>query len=251
MAIITELPKDAEEGVRELLWELPIKNGPRYAIHLRARHEIPQLTLPISEVDFGTVVVGQRSKRYLRLINDKHVPVEWSFRVPTTKFGVPLPPWEVPFGITPTFGMLEPGQDSIVEVSFTPNAAGAFAEKLALRIKDNRQSAVIALRGSGSALEVNITPTSFCHLGPVLPYQQDPPCRQELTLENPTDHPIEIYSVEFDSAYVTEEEMLREYDGYDEHSIAEMPLREVGSSSWPRLVESVEKARAKSARAAQ
>ncbi|KAF4655034.1 hypothetical protein FOL46_008426, partial [Perkinsus olseni] len=251
MAIITELPKEAEEGVRELLWELPIKNGPRYAIHLRARHEIPQLTLPINEVDFGTVVVGLRSKRYLRLINDKHVPVEWSFRVPTTKFGVPLPPWEVPFGITPTFGMLEPGQDSTVEVSFAPNAAGAFAEKFALRIKDNRQSAVISLRGSGSALEVNITPTSFCHLGPVLPYQQDPPCRQELTLENPTDHPIEIYSVEFDTAYVTEEEMLREYDGYDEYSIAEMPMREVGSSSWPRLVENVEKARAKSARAAQ
>lgn len=32
MAIIAELPKEAEEGTRELLWKLPIRDGPRYEV---------------------------------------------------------------------------------------------------------------------------------------------------------------------------------------------------------------------------
>ncbi|KAF4667893.1 hypothetical protein FOL47_003343 [Perkinsus chesapeaki] len=205
MSIIAELPKDADEGTRELVWELPIQNGPRYAIHLRARHEIPELSLPVDHVDFGEVIMGHRSKRYVRLINDKHVPLEWVFRPPTTKFGQPLPPWEVPFTISPTFGVLEPGQSSALQISFTPNGVASFHEKIALRIKDNKKPTVLSFSGTGAALEVHLE----------------------------------------------EEGMLMAFDRYDEHGIAEMPLREVGSSTWSRLSERVESLRQAAENAAQ
>ncbi len=51
------------------------------------------------------------------------------------RLGKASPPWEVPFDIEPTTGLLEPGGSMLVEVSFTPNAAKIFTSKIPLKIK--------------------------------------------------------------------------------------------------------------------
>ncbi|EER16299.1 hypothetical protein Pmar_PMAR009740, partial [Perkinsus marinus ATCC 50983] len=47
--------------------------------------------------------------------------------------------------------------------------------------------------------------------------------------------------------YITEAKMLSEYDGYDEHGIAEMPLKEVGTPIWRRIAQHVERIRSQAA----
>eukprot|EP00971_Amphidinium_carterae_P032316 636545-Amphidinium_carterae.1 len=65
----------------------------------------------------------------------------------------------------------------------------------------------------------------------------------ELILHNPTDYPIEIYSMELDKHYLEEEQMLRKYDGY-ENGLAELPVRSAGAGCWSEVVQRVEEIKA-------
>ena len=46
---------------------------------------------------------------------------------------------------------------------------------------------------------------NFLEFGPCLPHSEGD--EQEIVISNPTDYPIEIYSVEFDNTYIEEEKV--------------------------------------------
>jgi len=227
-------PKDSDEGRQELDWVIPIKGGPSYEVKLISNFVLPDLVLTPEVVDFGRVLVGQRKRVTVRLKNVKAVRVEWEYKAPRSKYGKPLPPWEVVFTLSPSNGKLEPGETTWVTISFTPNSTKTFNQKLALRISDNPNKKLVSLHGQGDALRVEMLPSTVFKLGPILPEES---CTQEFFLHNPTDYPIEVYSVEFDQKYVEEEESLREYSKYDSWNLCELPLRTPGEGTWPEVVE--------------
>jgi len=49
-------------------------------------------------------------------------------------------------------------------------------------------------------------------LGPVLPY--DTSAISSFEIRNPMEHPIEIYSLDFDKQYLEEEEILKRIDNF-------------------------------------
>eukprot|EP00397_Hematodinium_sp_SG-2012_P000030 GEMP01000030.1.p1 GENE.GEMP01000030.1~~GEMP01000030.1.p1 ORF type:complete len:4608 (+),score=1069.56 GEMP01000030.1:10-13833(+) len=224
--------KDGVEGRQELEWNLPIKGGCNYTVNLVATFVLPDLTLSSDAIDFGRVIVGQRKRITMQLNNTKSVPVEWTYKEPRNKFGKPLPPWEVIFDINPKQGTLNSGESVRVEVSFTPNASQHFGEKLALRMRDNQNKKLIHFTGYGDILRVEV-PSLVYELGPVLPY--DDKCTKEIVLVNPTDYPIEVYSIEFDDVFRREEEMLRAYK-FDEYNLCELPTRDTGERTWKEVV---------------
>lgn len=233
-------PKDTDEGREEVNWVIPIKDGPSYEVKLISDFVLPDLKLSQEVIDFGRVLIGQRKRITVRLKNVKAVPVEWEYKPQKGKYGKPLPPTEVVFALSPSSGKLRPGESAWATVSFTPNATKLFAQKLALRINDNPNKKLVSLYGQGEALRVEVQPSSAFRLGPILPKES---CSQEFFLHNPTDYPIEVYSVDFDADYLAEEAALREFDKYDTWNLAELPVRAPGQRTWSEVQDVADQAR--------
>lgn len=216
-----------EEGLSEIEWNLPVKGGPNYRIQVMANFVLPDFVLSSDQVDFGRVLVGQRKRIAIELRNDKAVPAEWAYLEPRDRYQRRLSPNEVTFDLVPSSGVLHPGERKIVYASFSPKVAQQASSSLQIRIRDNPRQKIINVFGRGEVLKVEVTGNIF-ELGPVMPNQG---CTCEFTLLNPTDYPIEVYSLDFDKQYLDEEQLLAEFDGY-EGGFAEMPVRKPGDPPW-------------------
>jgi len=146
----------------------------------------------------------------------------------------------------PTSGVLKPGEREQVQVSFTPSADGPIKESLKFRIKDNDKRKVLRVQGAGHILRTAVDPSLNYVLGPVLPYDEH--CFQEIVLQNPTDYPIKIFSPEFNTKYLEEEEYLREYPDWTDvggQLLLELPVRGADEPLWKEVVEKVDRIREK------
>lgn len=65
-------------------------------------------------------------------------------------------------------------------------------------------------------------------MGPILPMASG--CTVDITVNNPGDLPIEMYSLEFDDKYLDDEKILRDQKGFDSFGNLLLPPREVGES---------------------
>ena len=63
---------------------------------------------------------------------------------------------------------------------------------------------MIAVRGEGSEPKVEFT-SSILEFGPILPHSFGD--EKEVTVQNPSSFPVEIYSLEFDKQYLEEEKV--------------------------------------------
>lgn len=63
---------------------------------------------------------------------------------------------------------------------------------------------MIAVRGEGSEPKVEFT-SSVLEFGPILPHSFGD--EKEVTVQNPSSFPVEIYSLEFDKQYLEEEKV--------------------------------------------
>ena len=107
---------------------------------------------------------------------------------------------------------MQPGQKCVVDVIFTPNQEKSIVYKLEFKITNNQTSKFLTVKGIGMSQNIEFIPNKVV-LGPILPYSKDAWTLVEM--RNPTDNPIEVYSLDFDNKYREEEEMLRSYEGFD------------------------------------
>ena len=85
----------------------------------------------------------------------------------------------------------------------------------------------MGIQCSGSGVELGVQfSKNFLEFGPCLPHSVGD--EQEVLITNPTDFPIEIYSVEFDNQYIDEEKTLRMMKGWDRDNCILLPPREAG-----------------------
>jgi len=222
-------PPSEEEGVASLEWNLPVKGGPNYKIQLTADFVLPDLVLSTESIDFGRLLVGQRKRVTLELKNEKAVPVEWAYPQPKDRNGRVLTTNEVVFDLVPAGGVLQPGESKLVVACFSPKVAGQVNASIPLRMRDNQKRKIISVTGRGDILQLRIAPTLSYDLGPVMPNAAG--FTRDFTLVNPTDYPIEVYSVDFDQEYLEEEGTLRMYDGFVSN-FAETTVRLPGDGTW-------------------
>ena len=87
--------------------------------------------------------------------------------------------------------------------------------------------------GRSSYQAVTIDPP-FMVLDPILP-SAPTPAIIPFTVRNMSEHPIEIYSLEFDTQYVAEEHILRACKKYNEDGVMHLKVRGAGEPFWEDL----------------
>lgn len=94
---------------------------------------------------------------------------------------------------------------------FIPNADKPFQHKLLFKCKENTKHFPLMVKGQGINNVSEMAPENL-KLGPVLPY--DTTAISCFEIRNPMEHPIEIYSLDFDKQYCEEEDILKRIDNF-------------------------------------
>ena len=114
------------------------------------------------------------------------------------------------FQVNPSFGLLQPGQKCEVDVIFTPNIEKSILHKVEFKITNNQVIKLLTVKGVGMSQNIEFIPSKVV-LDTALFQGSLGTCGNEESTENP----IEVYSLDFDSRYREEEEMLRNFEGFD------------------------------------
>lgn len=198
-------------GPIKIVSNVEVKNGLNYQLVFKANLTTPDFNLSSEVIDFGRVLVGTLSTAKLRIENTREVACEWTYVSKHANTTIVNKDSER-FQVNPSFGLLQPGQKCVVDVVFTPVQEKAITYKLEFKITNNQNSKFLVVKGIGMSQNLEFIPNKVV-LGPVLPYSKEAWTLVEM--RNPTDNPIEVYSLDFDNKYREEEEMLRNYEGFD------------------------------------
>ena len=198
-------------GPIKIVTTVEVKNGLNYQLIFKANLTTPDFNLSSEIIDFGKVMVGTLSIAKLRIENIREVACEWSYVSKHPNATVVNKDAER-FQVNPSFGLLQPGQKCVVDVIFTPNIEKSILHKIEFKITNNQVSKLLTVKGVGMSQNIEFIPNKVV-LGPILPYSKEAWTLVEM--RNPTDNPIEVYSLDFDSKYREEEEMLKNFEGFD------------------------------------
>ena len=119
-------------------------------------------------------------------------------------------------------------------VRFFPSEEKEYEVTIPIKINFNPKIFTISLRGCAVKLAVQFEP-EVLNIGPILPCSDGIEARCQLY--NPTNYPIEVYSLEFDHQYIEEDEILRKSEQLD-HGLLYLPIREPGQPLADVLYES-------------
>ncbi|KAJ3029566.1 UNVERIFIED_CONTAM: hypothetical protein HDU68_011780 [Siphonaria sp. JEL0065] len=236
-------------GVVQLDLPINVQGGPTTLLTLQADVTLPDLHLSCNDIDFGEVMCGLRKTASIQLHNKNSVPCEWTTQIPhqdtvASKFNAGS---EKPgikkkgvhsvlkeFEFVPKSGVLQPGEKLIMNIRFSANEEKDYETVVPVKINMNNQPVPIHLKGRGVKPYIQFEPESLT-LGPILPCGDGTEAR--FSIYNPTNYPVEVYSLEFDQTYEEEEEMLRLADGY-ENNLLFLPPREPGQPLPDFIIES-------------
>ncbi|KAJ3036631.1 hypothetical protein HDV00_002527 [Rhizophlyctis rosea] len=231
-------------GPTEIRLPVHIAGGPTTSLTLRADVTVPSLVLSSGDVDFGEVCCGLRKTITVSMWNSNAVPCEWSTAqgqgaatekavaggsgAPGAKNKKKRPgsgPVLRDFEVVPASGVLQPNEKTFISIRFTPLEEKDYDELLPIKIAMNPKPHTLHLFGRGAKLSVVFEPDAL-NLGPILPASDG--IEKRFVAYNPSNYPIEMFSVEFDQQYLEEEDMLRRCGGYENGTVF-MPPREPGA----------------------
>ncbi|OQR91449.1 hydrocephalus-inducing protein [Achlya hypogyna] len=219
--------KNGRHGAHGVNLLLDVKNGPPSLLTFKANVTVPDLVLLAENIDFGKVVVGRSHVVHSQLYNNSPVVVEWSLKKPMgSARDVSY------FRMEPMGGLLHPGTRCNLKVEFMPLEGRLYHVKVPVKISSNPKTRAISCQGEGTELRVAFDPP-MAELGPVLPFAT--PVERTVVMRNESDHPVEVYSLDFDAQYRDEEEILRDASGYGDDDYLRLPLRLPGQG-LPEIV---------------
>eukprot|EP00049_Salpingoeca_infusionum_P004740 m.82988 g.82988 ORF g.82988 m.82988 type:complete len:5086 (+) comp12709_c0_seq1:219-15476(+) len=222
-----------------------VDNGPSLTLRASASVCIPELTWSHTEVDFGSVSVGACRDVAVTLTNSSLVPVKWKV-IPDTKKISPflskakqtqmLERREMAkvFELAQTEGELAVGASTRFHSRFFPTDATTFETCIKVKVDNNPNIQKLKLVGRGKDTDLAIEQTML-EVGPVLPHSKG--TNVDIHITNPTDEPIEIFSVDTDTQYQTEMRVLNLVrDCLDTKERLILPPRAPGNSLPPELL---------------
>ena len=110
-----------------------------------------------------------------------------------------------------------------------------YTERIPLIISQNPDANIALMaEGQGSEPQVMFDKT-LVEFTPVMPFSEG--SEVELTVTNPTDYPVEMYSLEYDKQYLEEEKVLRWIREYDRQHRLFLPPVEPGGSLPQEIAE--------------
>ncbi|KAI9343132.1 hypothetical protein BDR26DRAFT_917651 [Obelidium mucronatum] len=236
-------------GIVQLDLPINVQGGPTTLLTLQADVTLPDLHLSCNEIDFGEVLCGLRKTASIQLHNKNSVPCEWTTQIPhhdtvQSKFNTAADkpglkrkgPHSIlkEFEFVPKSGSLQPGERILLNIRFSATEEKDYETVIPMKINMNNQAIPIHLRGKGVKPTIQFEPESLT-LGPILPCADG--TEGKFTIYNPTNYPIEIYSLEFDQTYEEEEELLRFVDGY-EGNLLFLPPRDPGQGLPEFIIDS-------------
>lgn len=221
-AVTFQARKNIEMGFYEVQLPVTVKNGPPCLLTMRATVTVPDISISTESLDFGKTVVGTCHTIFTQLQNVSAVTAEWAFKKPMGSARD-----VANFRFTPQSGVLTPGNKVNVRIEFLPDDDRHFMLKLPIKVASNPKTRSIVCRGEGSELRLAFQP-QLVDLGPLLPC--DPPIQQTVAIVNDSDYPVEVFSLDFDSVYKEDEELLRSIDVYSPEGVLQLPVRPPGRS---------------------
>ncbi|XP_054864966.1 hydrocephalus-inducing protein homolog [Amphiprion ocellaris] len=236
-------------GDMSVIMLIQVSSGPMVQVRLRAVVTKPAVTTSRETLQFDTVQCGMCQMKTIQLLNDEPVPCYWSIAEevkPFKKFDKFLPlhkrkkilqeqrPPPPVFEMIPCSGLLSPCERVNVNVKFSPTEGRAYSRRLVVRVADSTQQVFVTAQGQGKEPQLEFCP-SVLQLEPCLPFNTE--TEAEVTVKNPCSFPIEFYSLEYDTQYLTEEKVLRLLQGYDENNTLLLPPRIPGEALPAELLD--------------
>ncbi|CAD8206755.1 unnamed protein product [Paramecium octaurelia] len=217
-------------GPTKTVVPIELKKGPKFHLELVANITIPQIVIENSadgQIDFGKVLIGQKKIIFLRFVNDKEIDCEWS---QSTRQELTADKKEEPrFVLVPNSGIIKPGDKQLVEAHFTPLVERNYSQKFTLNIKENATPYILNLKGTGTSINLQFNP-QLLNIGPILPY--DKFAHSVLEIKNPTEFDTELFSLDFDTQYLQDDEIVNSYPQLEHTDFILMPVRQPGQPIW-------------------
>ena len=96
-----------------------VNKGPRYLLIIKANVTTPEIKLTSDLISFGRVICGQRMTTFIRFENEKEVDCAWHLvqKRPEDTKGDPS---YNKFEMSPTSGVLVPGEKRTIKFTFNP-----------------------------------------------------------------------------------------------------------------------------------
>ncbi|XP_039456431.1 hydrocephalus-inducing protein homolog [Oreochromis aureus] len=236
-------------GYTSAIFPIQVTGGPTVQVRLCAVVTMPAVTVSSDTIQFDTLQCGMCQMKTIQLLNHESVPCHWSIAEevkPFKKIDKFLPlykrkkalqeqrPPPVVFEMFPSSGVLSPGERVNVYIKFKPADGCPYNRRLVVRVADSTQEVFITAQGQGEDPHLEFCP-SVLELGPCLPASTD--VEAEVTVKNPCSFPIEFYSLEFDTQYLQEEEILRLMQDYKDNSVLLLPPRVPGEGLPSELLD--------------
>uniref|UniRef100_A0A3Q2PEK1 HYDIN axonemal central pair apparatus protein n=1 Tax=Fundulus heteroclitus TaxID=8078 RepID=A0A3Q2PEK1_FUNHE len=230
---------NGETGQTSVILPIQLTDGPVVQVQLCAVITMPSITVSQDTLQFDTVQCGMCQIRMIQLQNCESVPCHCFFfqHDRTDKVDKFLPlcerqiflqehrPTPTVFQMIPCSGELLPGERVNVLIKFSPVEGCSYRRRLVVHVSDSTQQVFITAQGQAEEAQLEFCP-SVLELGPCLPFSSE--SKAEVTVKNLSSFPIEFYSLEFDTEYLKEEEILRLIEEYDENNMLLLPPRVPG-----------------------
>ncbi|KAJ3270503.1 hypothetical protein HDV01_007759 [Terramyces sp. JEL0728] len=231
----------AKVDENECFLQLPVSiaGGPTVNINLKVAIAIPELKVSEDDtVDFGELLCGYRKSMVLQIENTTAVPCEWNSKLleldmPSKKLKKIINNGNQYFDTVPSSGILNPYEKSVITIRFFPSEEKLFDIQLPFQINLNPKLHSVRILAKAVKPIIEFEPPTVI-AGPILPFGEGSEYR--VTLSNPNSHPIELFSVDFDTQYKQEEEILKQLEGY-ENGMIYNPPRDFTVSYYDYLLE--------------
>ncbi|KAH7442763.1 hypothetical protein KP509_02G000200 [Ceratopteris richardii] len=231
----TDSPK-FNPGVIEASIPLCVKEAPSTLVMLKAHVTTPLLEVSTEYLDFDSVLLGHCKSIFLRLHNAGTVPCKWEIMKPDSNISdfASIRDFSV-FSCIPSSGTMSPNDCLNMEVRFMPiHKNRSYVVKLPMKVLHSSGLRYLSCKGQSYSLPFSIEPTEV-QLRPIIP-KETPPAQCNFDLINNSDQLIEVYSVDYDTQYIEEDNILQEVKTFDEEGLLFLPPRQAGQPFWEDLL---------------
>ena len=231
-------------GRAQVTVPIDVSGGPSLSFVLSAEACVPTLTLSSTRLDFGRVTCGRIAVHTVRLVNPTNVAAQWSavrkeppIPAGTNKKVVALETRRREmaryFELTPKTGTLAPGAYADLAFQFAPGEAGDVTSEFPIAVSDSPVALSLACLATGVLPQLEFTP-HVVDIGPIMPSAGS--AERSIIVTNPSDVPVEFFSLEYDQQYRFEERVLAVMDGYDARRRLTLPPRKPGDALPVELI---------------
>ncbi|XP_008409888.1 hydrocephalus-inducing protein homolog isoform X2 [Poecilia reticulata] len=212
-------------GQTSIILPIQLTDGPVVQVELCANITLPAVTISTDLLLFDKVQCGMCQIQKMQLKNCEAVQCHWRIteEIKPVKKHQQKPPSV--FQMFPSCGVLDPDKSVTVHVKFYPIEGGSYSRRLVVYVADSTEQVFITAKGQAEESLLKFCP-SVLELVPCLPFSTE--SKSEVTVKNTSSFPIEFYSLEFDTQYIKEEEILRAIPEYDENNMLLLPPRAPG-----------------------